>query len=415
MVNEHGSHSSPLRGRTDVRQQQAAFEAAINDARPTRSQPESWVLQFCHGYDGPFLDCARQYAALFNGTAYKVCTVYLTGKPSAEVEHGSASDEVIFLDYSSAQVRGLKLSAIGDFRRIAASRNFALCIAHRFKPIYVALLGSKLPVIGVHHAFGDYKRRTRQLFANLFRKRLALLGVSNAVRDDMRACLPNWPAARIETLYNRIDIEAVQALQQDRAQAREVLGLPAQAWVVGNVGRLHPDKDQATLIRGFARALPQLPAGSLLAILGSGRLEDALKGLARELGVARQVVFLGQVAEAKRYFKAFDVFALSSDHEPFGMVLLEAMAAAVPLLASACGGAREVVEGVGILFPLADPDALAQGMFHLAQLDEAQRLACEVAMLQALLERFSDAAITRRFWALPMATAVLRNGAYGRE
>ena len=44
-----------------------------------------WVLQFCHGYDGPFLDCARQYAVLFKDTPYKVCTVYLTGEPSAEV------------------------------------------------------------------------------------------------------------------------------------------------------------------------------------------------------------------------------------------------------------------------------------------------------------------------------------------
>ena len=103
---------------------------------------QRWILQFCHGYDGPFLDCARQYAALFAGTRYKVCTVYLTGAPSAEVEAGSASDEVIFLDYSSRQVRGLKLKAIADFRRIAASRDFAVCIAHRFKPIYVALLGS---------------------------------------------------------------------------------------------------------------------------------------------------------------------------------------------------------------------------------------------------------------------------------
>ena len=100
---------------------------------------------------------------------------------------------MIFLDSFSRQVRGLKLKAIADFRRIAASRDFAVCIAHRFKPIYVALLGSQLPVIGVHHAFGDYKRRTRQLFANFFRKRLALLGVSDAVRDDMRACLPGWP------------------------------------------------------------------------------------------------------------------------------------------------------------------------------------------------------------------------------
>lgn len=357
---------------------------------------EQWVLQFCHGYDGPFLDCARQYAALFVGTPYKVCTVYLTGAPSDEAVKGSASDEVLFLNYSSRDVRGLKLKAIRDIRRIAATRYFALCIAHRFKPVYVALLGTDLPVIGVHHAFGDYKRRSRKLFANFFKSRLSLLGVSNAVRDDIRACLRNWSAERIETLYNRIDIEAVQAEQVSREVAREHLGLPQDAWVVGNVGRLHPDKDQATLIRGFAQALPQLPTGSLLAIMGRGQLEASLKHLAAELGVSGQVRFLGQVANGRRYFKAFDVFALTSDHEPFGMVLLEAMAAGVPVVCSDCGGGREVVEGAGILFELADSHSLARVL--------RQQIAapCESQVAAAKLHVFSDEKIRAVFWQLPM-------------
>ncbi|MEO4045481.1 glycosyltransferase [Pseudomonas sp. CAU 1711] len=359
-----------------------------------------WVLQFCHGYDGPFLDCARQYAALFVGTAYKVCTVYLTGEPSAEVERGSASDEVIFLDYRSRDVRGLKLRAIRDLRRIVASRDFALCIAHRFKPVYVALLGSDLPVIGVHHAFGDYRRLSRRLFANAFRRRLVLLGVSDAVRDDMRACLPGWPGERIETLYNRIDIAAVQAEQVSREQAREHLGLPQGAWVVGNVGRLHPDKDQATLIRGFAQALPGLPAGSLLAIMGSGKLEASLKALTAELGVGEAVRFLGQIAQGRRYFKAFDVFVLSSDHEPFGMVLLEAMAAGVPVIGTDCGGGREVVQGVGELFPLGAVDALAGVLQKQAQAGDAQAL--QQRMQAHLQHDFSDQAVRRRFWSLPL-------------
>ncbi|PKQ41513.1 glycosyltransferase [Pseudomonas sp. YY-1] len=359
------------------------------------SQSQRWVLQFCHGYDGPFMDCARQYAVLFRDTPYKVCTVYLTGKPSAEVERGSASDEVIFLDYSSAQVRGLKLGAIRDFRRIAASRDFALCIAHRFKPIYVALLGSNLPVIGVHHAFGDYKRRSRQLFANFFRKRLALLGVSNAVRDDMRACLPDWPAERIETLYNRIDVEAVQAEQVSREAAREHLRLPQEAWVVGNVGRLHPDKDQATLIRGFAQALPQLPIDSLLAIMGSGRLEAQLKVLAAELGISESVRFLGQVPSGRRYFKAFDVFALTSDHEPFGMVLLEAMVAGVAVLATESGGAPEVLGVAEALFPLGDDAVLS------ARLIEASRSGFAQDGVTQVQRFFTDAIACVHFWSLP--------------
>lgn len=367
----------------------------------SRTEPPR-VLQFCHGYDGPFLDCARQYAALFEGSGYRVTTVYLTGAPNADVERGSASDEVIFLGYDSAAVRGLKLGAMRDLRRLVRDRDFRFCIAHRFKPVYIATLATRLPVIGVHHAFGDYRRPMRRLFAQLFRTRLRLLAVSDAVRDELRACLPRWPAGHIETLYNRIDVAAVQAEQVSREDARAVLGLPANAWVVGNAGRLHPDKDQATLLRGFARALPDLPPGSLLAIMGKGRLEGELKALASALGVQQQVRFLGQVPQGRRYFKAFDLFALTSDHEPFGMVLLEAMAADVPVICSDCGGGREVVAGAGHLFRLADEAGLAAQL--LALRDPAARAQARQRAAERLQACFSDRAARTRFWALPLVT-----------
>lgn len=364
------------------------------------------VLQFCHGYDGPFLDCARQYASLFAGTDYKVTTVFLTGKADPAVAAGCASDEVIFLEFSSSAIRGLKLGAIGALRKIVAGRAFSFCIAHRFKPVYIALLATRLPVIGVHHAFDDYKRGSRRLLANLFSKRLSLLGVSDAVRDDMRRCLPKWPAERIQTLYNRIDVEALQGALVPAADARSALKLDPQAWIVGNVGRLHPDKDQATLLRGFAQALPGLPQGARLAILGKGRLADKLKALAAELGVADQVDFLGQVPDARRYFAAFDAFALSSDHEPFGMVLLEAMVAGVPVTATACGGATEVVEGVGVLFPLGDANALARSLQVLSAMNDMQRQECHTRMLERLRERFCDEAVRQVFWRLPQVVAL---------
>lgn len=359
------------------------------------------VIQFCHSYDAPFLDCARQYAVLFRDTPYKVTTVYLTGKPSDEVVRGSASDEVIFLDFSSKQVRGLKLAAIKRFKQIVAARNVKFCIAHRAKPTYVALLATTLPVISIHHAFDDYKRLSRRLFANLFRRRLFLIGVSNAVRDDMRKRLPGWPAERIETLYNRIDIAAAQAGVFERNDARAKLGLPENAWIVGSVGRLHPDKDQATLLRGFARALPELPQGSLLAVMGTGPLEQRLKDQARQLGIEQRVRFLGKVPEARRYFKAFDVFALTSDHEPFGMVLLEAMAAGVPLICSDCGGGREVVQDVGRLFPFGDADALAKVLAE-ASHGDSDPDALKKRMLDRIAEHFTDDAARRRFWSLPL-------------
>jgi len=366
------------------------------------SSPEQpWVLQICHGYDGPFLDCARQYAALFQGTQYKVLTVYLTGDRDTNVEAGSASDEVIFLEYTSRQMRGLKLSAIRDVARLGSSRNFALCIAHRFKPTYIACLATRLPIIGVSHAFGVYRRRMRRWFANAFRKRLMLFGVSDAVRNDLRRCLPTWQDGRILCLYNRIDLNRAEFCIADREQARRALGLSESGWIVGHVGRLHPDKDQATLLKGFAAALPSLPDGSVLAIIGEGRLERSLKLLAVELGIAENVRFLGHIANARQFFRAFDTFALTSDHEPFGMVLLEAMVAGVPVVCSDCGGGREIVEDVGLLFPLGRPDLLADRLIAIARQTEEQLESFRSAARERLSERFSDAQIKRRFWALP--------------
>jgi glycosyltransferase involved in cell wall biosynthesis len=86
------------------------------------------------------------------------------------------------------------------------------------------------------------------------------------------------------------------------------------------------------------------------------------------------------------------------------MVLLEAMAAGVPLAATACGGAKEVVEGVGVLFPLGDETRLAHGLTHLSTLDAEQRQACADLMLERLHERFSDAAVREVFWRLPQVT-----------
>jgi len=365
---------------------------------------DRWILQFCHCHYGPFLDVARQYAALFHGSPYKVLTVYLTGTPSPEAEAGSASDEVIFLNYSSRAVGGLKLSAIRAVGKIAASRDVALVIAHRFKPIYIACLATRLPVIGVHHGFGDYKRLMRRWFANLFQKRLRLFGVSDAVRDDMRTCLSAWPQAYIQTLYNRIDVARVRAEQFPREEARAVLGLPENAYIIGNVGRLHPDKDQATLIRGFALAQQALPQGSLLAIMGEGELEGSLKILAETLGVGKHVRFLGQIPQARRYFRAFDVFALTSNHEPFGMVILEAMAADLPVITTNCGGAKEIVSGHGLLFPLGDAQALAI-LLKQASINPNSG--------KGRVEAFSDAAIRRDFWQklsrldlLPMGGAI---------
>ena len=359
------------------------------------------VLQLCHSYYPPFLDCARQYAALFKGTQYQVTTVYLQGNFSQEVVEGSASEEVIFLGYKSSQIGGLKLGAISKIKALCKKNEFSFCIAHRVKSTYVALLATHLPIISVHHNYNDYSRWSRRLLVNYYQNRLLMLGVSNSVRDDLRRDLKGWPDDRIQTLYNRIDVDAVRSSLVSRVEARNALGISQNAWVVGNVGRLHRDKDQATLIRGFVQALPNLPAESLLVIIGAGSLEAKLKAQVAAANATHSIRFLGNVPHAARYFKAFDTFALTSDNEPFGMVLLEAMVAEVTVICSDNGGGAEVVNGVGTLFSFGHADQLATVLINILRNSKP-------TYFDVLQQQFSDVAAKKRFWHL-YQTVVIPN------
>lgn len=363
-----------------------------------------WILHICHSYYPPFLDCARQYNALFKNTPYKVLTVYLTGEEDKGVVYDTQSDEVVFLGYKSKEVRGLKLGAIAKIKAIAKERNFVFCIAHRVKPTYIALLATDLAVVSVHHNYNDYSRWSRRLIVNFYQDRLLMLGVSNAVRDDLCRDLSTWPKERIQTLYNRIDLKSTEASFLSHDEARAYLQIPKDSFVIGNVGRLHRDKDQTTLIKGFAKAFPHLPRNCILVIMGKGPLEADLKELADQLGISDAVVFTGNVPDAKRYFKAFNIFTLTSDHEPFGMVLLEAMAANLPIICSDSGGGAEVVKGIGDLFPLSDVEILATLMIK-----NANRQLSTDKIQYKLITQFTDDAVKAKFWNIEYIRKIIEN------
>lgn len=287
-------------------------------------------------------------------------------------------------------------------RRIDTQRDFKLCITHRAKSANVALLGTELPVVGIYHTFGDHERRPRRLLANVFRKRSHLFGVSNEARDEMRACLPSCPVERIQTLYYRIDLQAVHAEQLPSADVRVGLGLCERAWIVGNVGQLQPGKDLTKLIRAFADALPTLPKKSLLVILCGGRLEARLKALAKTLGVSQQFLLLARVPPTRRYFTGFSPFALSSDHEPLGIVPLEAVAAGAPLVRPHRGGRCGVVSEVGLLFDVGDGAALSR-LEKVAALNQCALDFLRSDMLKRLERRFTDSAVAPRFFSALLA------------
>lgn len=163
------------------------------------------------------------------------------------------------------------------------------------------------------------------------------------------------------------------------------------AVVVGCVARLVPQKAHDVLLTGFARAAG--PAWRLV-LVGSGPLEGELRALAGRLGIAERVIWAGQRSDMAEVMNAFDLFALTSIYEGLGLVLLEAMAAGRPVVASAVSAIPEIVGAdgaAGLLVPPRDPDAVAAALRRLA--DPATAAACSAAGRARVRSRFSVAAM----------------------
>lgn len=356
---------------------------------------EKWILQLCHGYSPPFDDVARQWRSLFDGLKDNVLTVFLTGSPDEDVKK-LVGGNVEFLGFKSKDLRGLKRKQIRAIKALHQQYQFQFAIAHRYKSIYIASHLPGIDVIGVSHAYGVYDRFWRNRYVMKHSDRLKLAGVSDAIRDDARQALPGFPKDSIQTVYNHVDVKRLKDGLFSREEARDRLGLSTSDFVVGNVGRLHPDKDQSTLIKAFAAAMPEMTDARLV-ILGEGRLRSALEQEIKDLEIDAGVELMGRVPEAYRYFSAFDVFVLSSDYEPFGMVLLEAMVAGVSVISSSCGGAPEVLGEAGIFFPVSDERVLSMRMVDAFREGEHARKARTENLQERLQHVFSDEAVRKSF------------------
>jgi len=140
----------------------------------------------------------------------------------------------------------------------------------------------------------------------------------------------------------------------------------------GIVGRISPWKGQDVFLRAFARAFPEGGARARIvggALFGEEAVGAELVALAHDLGLAERVVFTGHVDDVAAEYASLDVAVHASTiPEPFGQVVVEAMAAGVPVVATDAGGPAEVVtDGVdGLLFPLGDVGALSACLTRLA-------------------------------------------------
>ncbi|MFW5867752.1 MAG: glycosyltransferase family 4 protein [Armatimonadota bacterium] len=149
---------------------------------------------------------------------------------------------------------------------------------------------------------------------------------------------------------------------------REELGLPEGAPVACVVGRLTPWKGHRTLLRAWPEVVARVPDARLLIVGEVAFWEDSyaeeLRSLAEELGVADSVVWAGFRDDVPDVLRLVDLLALASTDEPFGRVVIEAMAAGLPVVATASGGVPEiVVDGeTGLLVPPEEPAAMGDAI-----------------------------------------------------
>ena len=182
-------------------------------------------------------------------------------------------------------------------------------------------------------------------------------------------------AGRIETIHTFVDTAPIAAAAPAaRAAVRAELGIAAAVLVVGTVGAVIPRKGIADLVRAWRRVL-DVHADARLLVVGDEPQghADALRALADRLGLGGTIVWAGRRADVPAILAALDVFVLASHQEPFGLAAAEAMAAGLPVVATAVGGLPEcIADGeTGLLVPPADERALAAAL--LALLGDAPR------------------------------------------
>lgn len=172
-----------------------------------------------------------------------------------------------------------------------------------------------------------------------------------------------------------------------RARARHELGLADNAIVVGFIGRLVEQKAPEILLRAFAFAAASHPRLSL-AVVGSGPLMRPLCELAVELKIAHKVLWLGE-RDARTVISAFDIFAISSRKEGLPYVVLEAMAAGLPIVATAASGVELLVQpGVnGVVVSTDDAQMFGDALSALV-VNPEWRAICGLAS-RRLVSRFS--------------------------
>lgn len=194
-----------------------------------------------------------------------------------------------------------------------------------------------------------------------------ILTVSETVRTDLLNLEIGTPE-RVRVIPLGLDLEPYLGCECLSGQLRLELGLSPDDFLVGIVARLVPIKAHEVFLEAAARLSRQWPRTRFL-VVGDGECRPRLQRLAKQLSLADRVLFLGWRRDLHRVYADLDVVALTSKNEGLPVSLIEAMAAARPVVATRVGGVPDLVENgvTGLLVPRDDPESMAGAMGSLLQ------------------------------------------------
>jgi glycosyltransferase involved in cell wall biosynthesis len=218
-----------------------------------------------------------------------------------------------------------------------------------------------------HHTGVKPAWQWRLIYRLACRRFQAVTFPSDFVRKEAEALYPAL-ASISQTVRNPIPLPDLPSAA-DRLTAREKLGLPGAALIVGNAGWLIGRKRFDVFLQVARRVIEQVP-GAIFLIAGDGPEKDSLQLLARELGISGNVRWLGWQQDLGAFYHSLDLLLFNSDWDAMGLTPLEAMSYGIPVVASVVnGGLREVINSaeVGFLLPVHDLQSLAQQTVSLLQ------------------------------------------------
>lgn len=227
----------------------------------------------------------------------------------------------------------------------------------------------------------------------------AFVAVANDTASIARR-IEQPPMKRLSVIENGIPLGKFTPDGEARAAIRRELGIASDAVVVGTVGRLVEEKDYPLLVKAMA---PRLSAGVRLVIVGEGTMRPAIEAAIAEHVAPENRAFVtltGQRGDVQRLLCSFDVFALSSHMEGLPLVIPEAMACGLPVVATAVGGIPGIVpKQTGELVPSRDVEALRRALGRFID-DREGRAASGKAARSYALARFAEERMIDRYLAL---------------